>query len=428
MKVLKFFIFSALFFVFSFILAFLLKDDANSYSRVLTHEFYKQENIDILLCGASHVSHGLDPRIADVQFSKNTFNSGTPNQNINGTLAIVKQTLKKYKVSTIFLESDFATACREEQSHRRMGTSDLIVASFLKDPVIKWEFIKRSSSPDNIFNALLPIGKDKLMTLSPKKTFKKFKSIITGEFFEYKYGDKDSGYAGKGCVLDYEEIKNGTYSNDHYESPFLPVAQNWKSHVEQIAKLCKENNVELIFYSMPCSDFYLHEKGDYDVFYEELNSYIHDLGYEYYDFNLCKKAYQMEDNDYSDDNHLNAKGIEKFSRMFCDFFTGKVSKDDLFHKSYREKIMAQESRIYGLLIIKAENGKNFEIIPMTNINDKSCITYDVSIKNQNGISVLAENTKTLVHELPAGTSGKILVKSYVNGVLNNSVSENYVSF
>ena len=108
--------------------------------------------------------------------------------------------------------------------------------------------------------------------------------------------------------------------------------------------------------------------------------------------------------------------------------TGKVSKDDLFHKSYREKIMAQESRIYGLLIIKAENGKNFEIIPMTNINDKSCITYDVSIKNQNGISVLAENTKTLVHELPAGTSGKILVKSYVNGVLNNSVSENYVSF
>ena len=183
MKVLKFFIFSALFFVFSFILAFLLKDDANSYSRVLTHEFYKQENIDILLCGASHVSHGLDPRIADVQFGKNTFNSGTPNQNINGTLAIVKTGLKKYKVSTIFLESDFATACREEQSHRRMGTSDLIVASFLKDPVIKWEFIKRSSSPDNIFNALLPIGKDKLMTLSPKKTFKKFKSIITGEFF-----------------------------------------------------------------------------------------------------------------------------------------------------------------------------------------------------------------------------------------------------
>ena len=79
------------------------------------------------------------------------------------------------------------------------------------------------------------------------------------------------------------------------------------------------------------------------------------------------------------------------------------------------------------MVIKTEDGKSFEIIPMTNINDKDSITYDISIQNLNGINELAKNTKETKVALPKGTSGKILVKSYVNGILNNSVKENYVA-
>ncbi len=152
------------------------------------------------------------------------------------------------------------------------------------------------------------------------------------------------------------------------------------------------------------------------------------MGYDYYDFNLCKPDFQLEDSDYSDDNHLNAKGIEKFSHIFCDFFTGKVSKENMFYSSYKEKTSSQESKIYGLLIIKSENGRTVEIIPMTNISDKSIITYDVSIQNLSGNEILAEKTRKTIFALPSGTSGKILVKSYVNGLLNNSVKENYIAF
>ena len=37
----------------------------------MAHEFYRQNNIDILFCGASHVSHGMDPRISDKEFGEN---------------------------------------------------------------------------------------------------------------------------------------------------------------------------------------------------------------------------------------------------------------------------------------------------------------------------------------------------------------------
>ena len=71
--VFKIILFVVVFFLFTLPVAFILKDDVNSYSRVLTHEFYSQKNIDIIFCGASHVSHGIDSRISDLKFDKNTF-------------------------------------------------------------------------------------------------------------------------------------------------------------------------------------------------------------------------------------------------------------------------------------------------------------------------------------------------------------------
>ena len=129
----KIIVFITLFFLMSCALSLLLKDDLNSYSRTLTHEFYNQENIDILICGASHVSHGIDSRIADKEFNFNTFNAGTPSQGINGTYAIIQQAIKSYKISKIYLECDFAVTSREGYVHSGMGKSDFIVSGFLID-------------------------------------------------------------------------------------------------------------------------------------------------------------------------------------------------------------------------------------------------------------------------------------------------------
>lgn len=421
-------LFVIIFFVLSLGLAFFLKDDANSYSRALTHSFYKQDNIDILFCGASHVSHGIDTRVSDLKFNCNTFNAGTPSQGINGTYAIIQQAIKTYKVKKIFLECDFAITCKGSGDSKKMGKSDFIVLNFLKDSSIKFNFTKDNSSANNMFNAFLPIGVDKLMTLSPSKLLKKTKALISGEYFKYNYGDKDSGYDGKGCVLDYDFIENGTFNNDIFEPAFKPVSEYWKNYIGKIIALCKEHDIELVFYSMPGSDFYLHEKGDYDTFYSEIKSYLNRLGFDYYDFNLCRPAFSMEDKDYSDDNHLNINGIQKFSNYFCNLFTGKVSEEDMFYSSYKEKIDAQEDKIYGLLIIKAENAKSFKIYPVKNNVSESDITYDVAVKHNGIEEVLAQNSPDTVYNYPEQTSGKLYIKSYIRGALCNSVSVSYAAF
>ena len=40
----------------------------------------------------------IDDAYLDKRFNKNTFNTGTPSQGINGTFAIIKQAIKEYDI------------------------------------------------------------------------------------------------------------------------------------------------------------------------------------------------------------------------------------------------------------------------------------------------------------------------------------------
>lgn len=426
--ILKIIVFTVIFFLLTIPVAFMLKDDVNSYSRVLTHEFYSQNNIDILFCGASHVSHGIDARISDKAFGKNTFSTGTPSQGINGTYAIIQQALKSYKPSKIYLECDFAIVCRDGENPKKMGTADFIVSEFLRDSAVKTQFILENSSFSNLLNAFLPIGKDKRLTLNPKDFLNKCRSLFSGYYFAYKYSESDAGYAGKGCVLNYDVIADGTFSNNKSEPAFMPVSDYWKNYITRICKLCKEHNVELVFYSMPGSDFYLHEKGNYDDFYFETKTFLNSLGYDYYDFNLCKPEFAFADHHYSDDNHFNQDGVARFSQIFCDFFTGKIAANDMFYDSYAEKIAAQSDTIYGLIYHYSDDKKTLSIEPVANHVELSRITYDIYAHCGQEIIPIAEHTSDYQFSLPAGKSGKIRVISYIDGIKQTDCTENFASF
>ena len=46
----------------------------------------------------------------------------------------------------------------------------------------------------------------------------------------------------------------------------------------------------------------------------------------------------------------------------CEYFTGNVPKEEMFHDSYAEKLKAQEARIFGLVIKPTEDKKAATII------------------------------------------------------------------
>ena len=179
---------------------------------------------------------------------------------------------------------------------------------------------------------------------------------------------------------------------------------------------------------MPGSDYYLHAKGDYDKTYFEIKDFLSSLGYDYYDFNLCKSDFSFADHYFKDDNHFNQDGVERFSHIFCDFFNGKIPVEDMFYKSYAERTLAQGEKIYGLIYHFSDDKKTLEIEPIKNHVDPKRISYDVYAVVGNEEMLLAKNSVQTTVPLPAGKSGKIRVISYIDGVKQNDCTENFAAF
>lgn len=427
----KIIVFTAIFFVFSAVLSFFIKDDSNSYVRVLKHEFYSQDNIDYLLCGASHVSHGLDTRVADKEFNKNVFNAGTPAQQVDGTVALLKQAVKLYKIEKVFFEMDPGIICSFGFKERPGHTADYIAMDFIKDPKIKFDYMLKLSTPKYYLNSILPIGKDKLMDLNPKKVIGKIKSILCGKYFKFEFGDEKSAYAGKGCVLDSDYVPAGTFSSDSWEDPIVieEIHPDIINAMTEFVEICKENNIQLVFYSMPCTDFYISMLKSYDEYIKFCRGFAEKNGCRYYDFNLCREKYlSLNDEDFSDSSHLNFRGIEKFTNVFCDFFTNKLSEQELFFDSYEQKMAALDDRIFGLVLTLADDCKSFTINPVSNNVDSEKITYDIYIRNGKDYVPLYVGTSDPVVKFPYNGLLQLRIASYAGGKINNVVEKSYFSF
>lgn len=419
------------------------------------HEFYEQKkegrNIDVLFSGASHVSHGIDTTVSDAVFGKNTFCTGSAGQNIEGSYAIIQQALKLYDVEKIFVELDFAIATRPPVKDRSGFKPDYSLLKSIRDPRIKLDYMLSMSSPRYYLNSILPIGKDKHMTLNPKDLKFRLKSFFNGDYWSYNYVDKDADYAGKGSLLDIRVVENGTFSSPVVEGPIHVenVNSDWVRTIDKIIEDCRQKNVELIFYNMPNSDFYLNEKGNYDEYYSFCRDFCSERGFEFYDFNLAKEEYlPLEDCDFHDDNHFNKYGVKKWTEIFCSFFLDKYDRSDFFYSSYAEKMQAQEDKIYGLVLLEKDDGRAMDVVPVVNHVEPERITYDVFLdlgdgeepfmKNASGGSFqfcalssdneYGSDRNCFEIRFPGNSSGKIRVISYLDGVQQNVCSGRFASY
>lgn len=437
--VFKFIIFCIGFYLLNLIFAFALKNDSTSYTRLIFHELHQQKNIDVLICGASHVSHDFYPAQADKILGKNTFCSGTPSQPIDATYAIIQEAVSQCPVQHIYLEMDFAVANDVVFKKRNGLRTNYLVSEYLNNKKLKFNYLKDASAPNLYLNSLLPLGKEKFIDLNPISIIKNLKSKLTGQYYKYDFSSAEN-YVGKGCVMRTDIIENGTYCSDG-EKPIAvkSIGEDYKNTVRKIVAFCEQNKIPLTFFSMPCSDFYLAAKGNYDEYYDFVKDFTSSMGYEYYDFNLCKEEFlYLEDCDFWDDNHLAKTGIMKFTKAFCDFFYGDYAYDDLareksdwFYDSYSQKIKSQPARLYGLVLNEIQNDDGSlqtKIIPLINHGDRSTIAYEISAELSDGTNVvIQQKSANDIFSFPPKSQGKIKIDAWFNGECLNHVEEYFNS-
>ena len=394
----------ALFFACGEFLNYILTDDTKSYTRIMFHQLYNSpQNIDIAFVGSSHVYRSLDPRITDKEFGKYTFNAGTSSQGLDGSYAVIQELCNYHNPEHIFLELYYAIADEPENNDRNQMTATYILSDYMRPSIRKLEYIINASSSSHYVNSFIPARRNW------KKLFDfRYISDLVGKKQENNYKkyqwtnnrNTEEYYVEKGFVADNKVANPLKYWNKLAygrinKAIHLTEKNDWYKSLIKIIKYCKEKNIKLTLFIVPEPEWTLVGKGNYQDYYNFIQNIAKNHKIDFYDFNLCKTSYfdANEHQLFKDEQHLNIAGAEKFSKLFSDFFMNRISKEQLFHSSFNEKVQTEPPKVYGLagphfeknsvgkgyVIANRANGIDYKIM-LTPKNKKSIVLQDFSEK------------------------------------------------
>ena len=313
-------------------LRYFLIDDTASYTRLMLHELYTQnQNIDVLFLGSSHCYRSLDPAITDQIFGKNTFNGGSSSQKLDASYTLLVEAGKRNKLQEVYLELYYANLQGDSLDERTDLTSTYLISDYMKPSPNRLSFLLKASQPEYYANSFI-LGRRNwkklldpsyMVSLAKKKTSWEYRS------FSYIKGQEEAylgkGYVGSSRFLQEADLEEGKLPGKVI-SPVL--SEDSRKALEKIADYCKKHQIRLIFFISPMPDATIESIGNYEEYRKEIETLSASLQVPCYDFNFCRKdVLGLTDMDFQDSHHLNKNGAEKFSRVFSDFFTDAMETE-----------------------------------------------------------------------------------------------------
>lgn len=407
------------------LLRYVLIDDKSSFTRIMMHELYdSDQNIDIAFVGSSHVYRTFVPKVTDDGFGCYTFNAGSSLQYMDGSYAVVRELCKNHDVKTIFLELYYGVVETNNYSEREDLTSTYLISDYMRPSLDKWIYLLNASSRKYYVNSFLVerrnweklFDRDFMLNTIQKKQSLKYRKFVYEENDDYPDYYVERGFGSNDSVLcDNDRISQGTpidIVNMNYSS-------DWYKSLSDIVSYCKKNNIELVFFITPMPTYSVVSLGNYQDYHNYIDSIAKEKDVDFYDFNCCKSKYfDCNDNEmFSDSNHLSTKGAYIFSQLFADFFTNKISIEELFYKSYEEKMISEAANVYGIV-------KNSDLCTII-ANKKENIIFDVTVYNDKGEKQrIMDDEVESTFKLPYN-EGIVEIKWNTNSGIANELVVNY---
>jgi len=403
------------------LLRYLMFDDVDSYSRLMFHDLYNQDkNIDILFVGSSHVRRGMNPLITDEIFGMNTFNASTAAQRIDGSLAMIKEACRHNDVKQVYLELYYGVIDNGDFENRKDLTSTYLISDYMPYSVDKISLLLNSGSQKHYSNGFILARRNWEQLFDTQYIADLFERKHARTYLDYEWVDQNNNdyYVTKGYYGNDSVIWDGAVWNPYAYGKIDKIKavkgeSDWHSTLQSIIEFCKSKDVELIFYIIPEPEWTLVGKGNYQKYSKTIGNLAAENGIEFYDFNLARPEYFDADDStmFMDMDHLNTEGAGKFSRLFSEFFTGRLKYEDVFYSTYDEKLMDMEPKVYGLAwpdTVDIENGYDAYIIT----NREENMEYKIRITSYNtGKEVYSQDfCENTVFEIPGNDHGKVEIR------------------
>ncbi len=326
---------------------YILVDDTKSYTRIMMHQLYTSaENIDIVFVGSSHVYRSIDPAITDEEMGMHTFNLGTSAQDLDGSLALIKEANKKNDISKVYLELYYGVADQGKYQDREDLTKTYIISDYMKPSFNKIMYLINASNNEHWINSFFPARRytQKLMNINEVVDLIKKKQADDYRNYRYTRTEKskewyvDRGFVVSNKVVDSANWKDGEVS-EILVNELTDKKCDWNRYLHKIVCYCKKHDIEISFFISPVYEEKIAETSNYQQYHELIKSLAEEMDVEFVDYNLIKEEY-FDTGDpklFMDSSHLNQTGTERFSHLFCETFMGKIDIENVFYDSYTEK-------------------------------------------------------------------------------------------
>ncbi|MBR1508690.1 MAG: hypothetical protein IJ619_11895 [Eubacterium sp.] len=409
------------------------------WDRILMHSYESEKDIDIVTLGSSHVFCDISPEVLDAESGMKSFNLATPSQRLDCTYYLLKQALRQHDLKKVYIECYYW--CGAEYEIWDKTAAEYVKTEVTKDPAnyaTSWA-LSYAMKP-TAESAAIRLGaadvEHGMETVFPFVRYRE--KLFDGEYIKetiatkksddyknyiYKYEETDAdgtvytkeycpkGYLSDngGKLCDSEKLYNRVRNLSDYG-----MGTESRKWLGKIISLCQKKGVEITLFTAPMYDLQLISTGDYDRYVKELRAVADEYGIEYYDFNLMKNEYlDIKHGEYfMNMGHLNSVGAEQFTKAFWE--TVNETEKERFYDSYKDKLAAEPSEIFGLYYFYTEPDgtmdakgapvyKSREYHVAANRDD----VYDITVTTSDGETISFENVNSFT--LPADSHGSIEV-------------------
>ncbi len=314
--------FVVLFIVINLGLSFVLRPFSGSGSE-MWRGFAGKGQVDMVFTGTSFCLCDIDPALVDAETGLTSYNMGTNMQSIQSSYIALKEAIERGGVTRAIVGIDPEIMEMDRQGNFRAE------ACFVRNLSDTLPFARRVQAGAGFVTSKDFIGTPTSVLYYFPWTYDRVSNIpnnirekLKGQILDMTDHRDENGHYGSDEVygegrhfIDLSTLVD--WNNEVDDLYYINVEQDNLNTLEDIAKLCKKENVELFVIAFPTTQaLSIYRLDSYSDYSDTIKELISGYGYEYYDYNLVKEEYVDVFNleIYRDNGHLNNVGTEQFSK------------------------------------------------------------------------------------------------------------------
>ena len=258
--------------------------------------------LDTLVIGSSHALRSIKPTVLNEKLNTKAYNLSSPLMSMYGRYVMLEKEINRNPIKTVYLEISYNALTLNRKTLGLEG--DLYVLGRFDNVFERINFFTNAFTPDEYRKVLSDI------IVRSKNSFSIHNTIEQYKTFGYLSMPSNNQLLS-------DEVKEKVKNTKVLDTKIKEESLNY---FDKIIKLCKNNDIRVIFVVTPVTERMILEYSNLDDIFSQYIDLAKEYNCEYYDFNLDKhrKLLYSEESSFYDNTHMSDSGAAIFSNRLTE--------------------------------------------------------------------------------------------------------------